>query len=183
MCAADWPSLSPLPLMSRFTQILLVSPLDDGKTWALMRDFGYAKGAEDSGDVIDVPLGFLTDFASVPWFFQWWIPQWGKYGNAAVIHDWLYWSQGRTRQESDAIFLEAMGVMGVGDAKKYTIYYGVRTFGWWAWLRNQEDRLSGFDRVLLQPDLKAGAKSLRRGSLPQVFKAVLRRAKRDRAGS
>lgn len=167
--------------MSRFTRILLVSPLDDGDTWVLMRDFGYEVGREGSADIVDVQLGFMTDFASVPWLFQGLIPKWGKYGNAAVIHDWLYWSQGRPRKAADLVLLEAMEVMGVDSLRKYAIYYGVRAFGWWAWLRNREDRVSGFERVSRQLDLKSGVRSLRRGSLPQVFNAVIRRAGLKRA--
>lgn len=163
--------------MSRFTQPLLVSPMDDGNTWVLMRDFGYEVGVEASADVIDVPIGFMTDFASVPWFLQWWLPKWGKYGNAAVIHDWLYWSQSRTKKASDLILLEAMTVMEVGIIRKHVIFYGVRACGCWAWYRNKEDRASGFDRVLRHLDQKSGAKSLRRGSLHQVFSAVARRVK------
>ena len=30
-----------------------------------------------------------------------------------LSHDFLYWDQGRTRKESDDIFREAMGVLGV----------------------------------------------------------------------
>ena len=52
--------------MSRFTEILNVSPLPDGKNWVIMKDFGYYVGEEDSGNRIDVPIGFITDFASVP---------------------------------------------------------------------------------------------------------------------
>jgi hypothetical protein len=30
------------------------------------------------------------------------------------------------------VFLEAMGVMKVGSIRKRAIFWGVRTFGWWA---------------------------------------------------
>jgi len=52
--------------MSLFTSPLLVSPLSDGRTWVLMRVFGYDVGTEGSGDNIDVSIGFQTDFASIP---------------------------------------------------------------------------------------------------------------------
>jgi hypothetical protein len=55
--------------MSRFTSILLVSPLSDGYTWILMREFGYDVGSENGGDRIDVAIGFQTDFASIPRLF------------------------------------------------------------------------------------------------------------------
>src|SRR2546425_53495 len=93
--------------MSRFTDVLLVSPLADGSTWVIMRDFGYDVGAEASGDHIDVAVGFQTDFATIPRPFWIILPKWGRYGNATVIHDWLYWRQARPRPQADAILLEA----------------------------------------------------------------------------
>src|SRR2546428_590675 len=52
--------------MSRFTDVLLVSPLADGRTWVIMRDFGYDVGTEASGDRIDVAVGFQTQFPTIP---------------------------------------------------------------------------------------------------------------------
>lgn len=172
--------------MSRFTDVLLVSPLDDGRSWVLMRDFGYVLEPEESGETIDVPKGFVTDFASVPRLAWWIVPRWGKYGNAAVIHDWLYWSRERARGEADRIFLEAMGVMDVGKIMKFVIYKAVRWFGWYAWLRNRADRISGFDRVLSDLHIKAGAESCRKGSVVQVAKIltdILRGETEDTTGS
>ena len=123
--------------MSRFTEPLVVTPLTDGKTWIILSDFGYEIGEVGSGNIINVPIGTHTDFASIPrplWAF---FPRWGKYGNAAVIHDWLYWRQVRTREESDKIFLEGMEVLEVPSWKRHTIYFVVRWFGWFAWQSNQ----------------------------------------------
>lgn len=133
--------------MSRFTAILLVSPLADGRTWVIRSEFGYDVGVEGSEDRIDVPIGFKTDFASVPRLFWALLPKWGKYGNAAVIHDYLYWSQERSRRESDNIFLEAMGVLQVSPLHKNPMYWAVRWFGWWAWARNKRWRRRGIQRV------------------------------------
>ena len=33
----------------------------------------------------------MTDFASVPPVFRSLVSNWGKHGNAAVLHDYLYW--------------------------------------------------------------------------------------------
>lgn len=126
--------------MSRFTDELLVSPLSDGRTWVICSDFGYDVGEEGSGDTIDVPVGFKTDFASVPRLLWSIMPRWGRYGNAAVIHDFLYWQQERTRAEADMIFLEAMFVLKVTRFKRFLIYYAVRLFGWIAWGRNRRRR-------------------------------------------
>ena len=123
--------------MSRFTEPLVVTPLPDGRTWIVLSDFGYEVGEDGSGDIIKVEIGFHTDFASIPrplWMF---LPQWGKYGNAAVIHDYLYWEQTRPRKESDDILMEGMIVLNVGVIKRHLIYFAVRIGGWWSWWRNQ----------------------------------------------
>lgn len=52
--------------MNRFTGALVVSPLADGKTWVLLRPFGYEVGAEGSGNTAECRIGFMTDFASIP---------------------------------------------------------------------------------------------------------------------
>jgi len=141
--------------MSRFTEVLLVSPLPDGKSWVIRRDFGYEVGEEDSGDVIDVPIGFMTDFASVPRLLWVMIPRWGKYGNAAVIHDWLYWDQSRTRREADQIFLEGMQVLEVSPLKQQLIYRAVRAFGWLAWRSNTKSKALGRSRICDPTELKS----------------------------
>lgn len=168
--------------MSRFTDPLLVTPLADGHTWVVMRDFGYELGREGSGDSIDVAIGFQTDFASVPRPLWWLFPCWGKYGNAAVVHDWLYWTQLRPKPEADRIFLEAMTVLGVGPFTRYSLYYAVHWFGGVAWIQNQEDRAQGFERVQSVSELKATDMSQRKNKWMQVGRAVVRRMREGEAG-
>jgi hypothetical protein len=164
--------------VSRFTAILLVSPLADGKTWVVMRPFGYDVGAEGSENRIDVPVGFQTDFASIPRPFWIILPKWGTYGNAAVVHDWLYWSQSRPRAAADRVLYEAMGVLGVGAVTRFCIYHAVRIFGGLAWMRNRADRAAGFDRVLATLPEKAWEASERKGEIVRVVGHVLRKLRR-----
>lgn len=161
--------------MSRFTDALVVSPLADGKTWVLLRPFGYEVGKEGSGDVIDCSIGFMTDFASIPRPFWPILPPWGKYGNAAVIHDWLYWTQIRTRAESDFILNEAMGVLEAPGWQRFVIYRAVRLFGFLAWHRNKLDRESGFNRVISIEKIKAGQESGRPRFISRVVKRYLKK--------
>lgn len=161
--------------MSRFTDALVVSPLADGKTWVLLRSFGYEVGAEGSGDVIDSKLGFMTDFASIPRIFWIILPKWGKYGNAAVIHDWLYWSQERSRAESDQIMFEAMGILAVPAWQRYPIYWAVRIFGFIAWGRNKLDKATGFNRILTIEKIKAIQLSRRLGLFNRLIKYYMKR--------
>lgn len=124
--------------MSSFTTPLVVSPLPDGRRWRLVFQFRYHIGKRWSENVIIVPVGFVTDFASIPWLFWAFLPSWGKYGKAAVIHDFLYQSHNypemsHSRKEADDIFYEAMLVEGTKHWKARVMYIGVRLFGWLAW--------------------------------------------------
>ena len=119
--------------MSSFTSPLIVSPMPDGKNWKLIKKFIYHVGSKYSRDLIKVPRGFITDFASSPSQVWWLIPPWGRYGKAAVIHDYLYQTHQRTRKEADNIFREAMGVLRVEPWRIFLMFWGVRLFGWLAW--------------------------------------------------
>lgn len=119
--------------MSSFTTPLIVTPLNDGITWKLDEPFDYVEGDLSTGRKIEVPLGFVTDFASIPRLFWDLLPPWGKYGKAAVLHDYLYSTALFTRAHCDRIFLEAMGTLGVRWITRWTMYLGVRIGGWVGW--------------------------------------------------
>ena len=125
---------------SSFTLPLVVTPLDDGRRWELVKPFEYHVGSEDSNEVIKVPKGFITDFASIPRIF-WSIigNPWGQYGKAAVIHDYLYHTQIYTRSRSDRIFLEAMQVLGVSWWRRRTMWFAVRIGAGWIWKRHKKE--------------------------------------------
>ena len=76
--------------MSAFTTPLKVEHID-GRYWRVLEAFEYRVGSEDSDEIISVPAGFVTDFASIP-RFAWWLigSPTGEYGKAAVKHDYLY---------------------------------------------------------------------------------------------
>jgi hypothetical protein len=96
---------------------------------------------------VEVPAGFQTDFASIPRFFWRILPPWGKYSKAAVVHDYIYATQGRyNRQTADTVFNELMRDLKVVSWRRAIIYYAVRLFGWLAWMnkeaywRNQDEK-------------------------------------------
>ena len=137
--------------MSVFTENLVVSPLPDGRTWVLRKDFSYDVGKENSGETITVPSGFITDFASVPRLLWGIFPRWGKYGNAAVVHDYLYWVQEEKypRKKVDEIFLEGMrDALAVGTIKANLLYYSVRAGGRAAWKKNRKNKQKGFRKFI-----------------------------------
>jgi len=141
--------------MSKFTDILTVSPLADGKTWVTRKEFGYDIGEEGSGNSIDVPIGFKTDFASVPRLLWVFIPRWGKYGNAAVIHDYCYWAQRFSREDSDRIFREGMEVLEVPKWKILLMYWAVRLGGGLAWAGNKRRKKKGINKVAARMPTKS----------------------------
>ena len=122
--------------MSSFTDHLLLEDLGDG-TFQLLKEFRYHVGDEDSNNVICVPRNFTTDFASVPRIFWNVIPPYGRHGKAAVVHDYLYATNGLhgrfNRQRCDEIFLEAITVLGVGAIKRQIMFRAVRMFGQKPW--------------------------------------------------
>ena len=121
--------------MSSFTKPLTVTKVNKRK-WKIERSFTYFIGDENSDGEIRVPKGFITDFASIPRVFWTILPPDGKYTQAAVLHDFLYYKKGKltnmklSRKECDGVFLEAMEVLSVSWIKRHTIYRAVRMFGW-----------------------------------------------------
>lgn len=126
--------------MSSFTTPLKLE-FGDGKTWKVTEEFIYRIGDENSPNLIHVPAGFETDFASVPRFFWRILPPTGEYGKAAVVHDYLYATHqesGITKKDVDKIFLEAMGVLGVDEWKRQSMYWAVKLFGFAAWRSHEK---------------------------------------------
>lgn len=121
--------------MSSFTSPLVVEYLDEGK-WRLSQSFEYRT---KSGKVIRVPGGFTTDFASIPRIFWFILSPYGKWGKAAVVHDYLYFiNKEYTRKQADDVFKEAMGVLGVNWLVKGIIYNATRWFGGGAWKKHRK---------------------------------------------
>lgn len=95
----------------------------------LAEPFEYHVGEYPSAEVIVVPVGFETDFASVPRPLWWLFPPYGPWAKAAIIHDRLYSTREKTREECDNIFLEAMAVLSVPVVTRKLMYWAVRLFG------------------------------------------------------
>jgi hypothetical protein len=92
--------------------------------------------------IIKVPKGFCSDGASIPKFAFSIIgaPWRGKYSRGAVIHDYEYFSQTRTRREADQIFYDAMIILKVPWWKRRIMHLCVRMAGWIPW-KNRRKKL------------------------------------------
>src|SRR5262245_55189884 len=50
---------------------------------------------QETFQAVTVPVGFVTDFASIPRIFWSALPPDGRYTYPAIVHDYLYWTQTR----------------------------------------------------------------------------------------
>lgn len=105
--------------------------------WRVTHSFKYYVGEKEDDCWVYVPAGYLTDGASVPRLFWMFVPPWGLYGQAAVVHDILcetYAVHDRgvetrvSRAYVDAVFKEAMKVAGVPKLTYWAMYCGLRFF-------------------------------------------------------
>jgi hypothetical protein len=97
---------------------------------------------------VTVPPGFVTDFASIPRVFWSLLRPDGEYAYAAVVHDYLYWTQTRARDEADNIFKIAMEDFEIEAPKVKAIYGAVRIGGQSAWNSNAKKKAQGEQRIL-----------------------------------
>lgn len=121
----------------------------------LLQPLEYRVGSANSAEVITVPRGFETDFASIPWGIRNLFPPMGPWSRPAIVHDFLYCSRGTgvldtanaphlcgitrlfpyERWEADLIFREAMTVVDppVPAWRRAIMYRAVRLGGWSGW--------------------------------------------------
>jgi hypothetical protein len=128
----------------------LLQPFADGEDWMLLSPM-IAKLGNGNPMIVIVPRGFVTDYASIPKPLRLLLPTNGAYGNAAVIHDYLYWRQDCTRSQSDNIMAIAMKDAGVPSSQLRAIHIGVRIGGQGSWDGNRRARDSGLVRTVGPP--------------------------------
>ena len=112
-----------------FLTPLVVEVMPSGKRFKLHHEFTYHWGVAR----ITVPVGFETDFASIPRIFRIIIPKLGRWNKAAVLHDYAYQTQTMTRKQADDLFRDSMKGLGVLAWKINIMYWAVRIGGWMAW--------------------------------------------------
>lgn len=116
----------------------------------LHQTIGWKPNADQAAlyRAVPVPVGFVTDLASIPRAFWSLLRPDGIYSWAAILHDYLYWEQFVTRQQADDIFRFAMMDFKIEPAVIETVYLAVRTGGASAWTTNAELKAKGERRLL-----------------------------------
>lgn len=108
----------------------------DDSLFQLTESFEFLSEVTES--IIRIPAGFVTDFASIPRVLWNILPPTGRYGKAAVVHDWLYQTRDAGthkvwRDEADAVLREGMVALKVPWWQRWMIYVGIRIGGGVAW--------------------------------------------------
>jgi Protein of unknown function (DUF1353) len=122
----DLRDTAPMP----FDGTVVVTPvLPEGRRWRLVEGFRY----QGNVDSFAVPADFVTDFASVPRVFVWLLPRYGRWTQAAILHDFL-WKSIRDHDpavpidkfDADGIFNRAMRELGVPYLRRWLMWTAVR---------------------------------------------------------
>lgn len=139
--------------MAKFLDALNVTEISD-KIWAIS-DHPFRYQSDIAGRLITVPVGFYTDFASVPR----WLPiiyalLGDRAHEAAAVHDWLYYSAITSRLVADQVIREGIILLGISRWQATLFYWGVRSGGWAAWNEHRKlgDPLAG--KFAESPDIK-----------------------------
>lgn len=109
----------------------------------VLRDWLYCY--PPTGDLILVPKGYMTDFASIPAMARPFIDIFGDNAEAAVAHDWLYAvGEPGQKRKADELFRYALQEQGVGAVTRNAMHAAVNNFGGSAYGRAGEwDRRFG----------------------------------------
>jgi hypothetical protein len=98
----------------------------DDVEWETLRALTYRA----TNETFEVPLHERTDFASVPREFVWFIPRYGRYTKAAILHDYLCSvavpADRITRIDADGVFRQAMRELGVPFLRRWIMWAAVR---------------------------------------------------------
>lgn len=119
---------------------------------------------------VEVPDGFVCDLTSVPRsFWQVMRPE-GRYAYAAVVHDYLYWTQDRSKGEADGIFKLALEDSKVDSSTISALYSAVNLLGQSAWDQNRKLKESGERRILKKFPTDFTTSWMEWKSRPDVFR-------------
>ena len=141
----------------------------DARFWRLVYPLVY-RGAR--GDVITVPAGWFTDLATVPRAFTPYVPRYGDYTLAAIVHDYLCDKKKAGQPvpgyeswaDIDGIFRRILREQGVPLPRREAMWAGVRAasflqdisgaeFGRWLLVALTAGPLYGLGALLTSPVL------------------------------
>ena len=108
-----------------------VEPTDKTRHWKLVQALKYR--------AFLVPIGFVTDGASIPIGLRWYFPHGGAKFPASVMHDFLYKTAPCTQLQADKVFYNMMIENGVGKFRAKLMFQALRLFGRFAWNKHRSN--------------------------------------------
>lgn len=122
-----------LKTRSLFPAEIKASKRDEGvQLWELLEEFSFS--SDSLSRVITVPVGFVTDLASIPRAVQNVLPNDHPHIEMpSVIHDYLYTVQTTTREQADKVLREGMELQGANTFVRNAVYQILRYFGGGHW--------------------------------------------------
>lgn len=129
--------------MARFRTHLWVDQVNEND-WQLLAPLVFE--SDVLSRQIMVPLGFVTDFASVPRLpFIYWFTG-GTAQAPAVLHDYFYrtGTEDVTRAQADALLAEAMEAQGYWKVRTWAMWAGVRLGGRWSFRSRSKSSTTTF---------------------------------------
>lgn len=101
--------------MKRFSGTIRLEYID-GNRWKLLSPIEF------KNDIyyFIIPVDFVTDFATVPYFARWFVQPFGNHSYAALLHDYMWIHAKLTKNEINEIFYQNL------------LYYKVKP--WKAWI-------------------------------------------------
>lgn len=112
---------------ARFLSLLRVERVAGTDEWVLTSELAFSSAVLNR--LVIVPIGFRTDFASVPRLPLAFLLFGGVADEAAVVHDFLYSTGACSRKLADDVFSEASKACGVSAWRRGPMWLGVRLFG------------------------------------------------------
>ena len=148
----DWTGYTPVGNDSaRAMNAPVLMPFADMDNWIVYKPIHWTPPAGAPGNlppVVTVPMGFVSDLATIPDYFWWALPPTGRHGHAAILHDWLYWEQRYPRAVADRVFEVAMAELNVQPPLRKAMWAAVRVGGSKFWDEVPAEKRSGGSRVL-----------------------------------
>jgi len=91
--------------------------------WELVEEYISADGE------FTVPVGFITDGASIPYFARKVFPPTGKYFGAAILHDWLL-QEYKDWDIANAAFKKELIASDIPKWRRVIVHQAVVVRGW-----------------------------------------------------
>ena len=125
-------------------EVPIIAPIPREGYWVTMDDTLITVGLGTKKYSYVIPVGFITDFASVPRPLWWFISPTDKTViRASLLHDYLYRTGSRTRKDADYLFHLKLLEDGTPRWKAKLMYLAVRIFGKRAWNRYRREEDEG----------------------------------------